>query len=64
MRKSLFSASGLVDVFKLFMCFCDTTLAALGHRGNNKRFLNSGARAGNDSFHNTPWPIDRTLVPQ
>lgn len=34
-RESLFSASGLVDVVKLFMHFCDTTLAALGHRGNN-----------------------------
>lgn len=34
-RESLFSASGLVDVVKLFMHFCDTTLAALGHSGNN-----------------------------
>lgn len=40
----------LVVVVELFMRLCDTTLAALGHRGNNKRVLNSGARAGNDCF--------------
>lgn len=49
-EESLFSALGLVVVVELFMRLCDTTLAALGHRGNNKRVLNSGARAGNDCF--------------
>lgn len=49
-EKSLFSALGLVVVVELFMRLCDTTLAALGHRGNNKRVLNFGARAGNDCF--------------
>lgn len=63
-RKSLFSDPGSVDVVELFMCFCDAILAALGHRGNNKRFLNSTTRAGNDGFRNTPWPIVRSLVPR
>lgn len=49
-EKSLFSTLGLVVVVELFMRLCDTTLAALGHRGNNTRVLNFGARAGNDCF--------------
>lgn len=53
-----------VDVAELFMPFCDAILlAALGHRGNNRRFLNPRTRAGNDGFRNTPLPIDRSLVP-
>lgn len=58
-EKSLFSALGLVVVVELFMRLCDTTLAAFGHRGNNKRVLNFGARAGNDCFITrlASWPL-------